>query len=352
MASPSLLPRMQVQERDLTGATWVTAPPPLRPTGSGTKFGPASRTDVPDHQGSGHYAVRHGPGANAPRMEPTSAGRHERLERTLRERLIPDLMPPHVPVGGDGWRAEAAPIPASEVEALVRLLRAPEEGVAAAYVRTLLDTGTPLEQLYLELVAPAARRLGAMWESDDCDFVEVTVGLGRLQQLLRELSQLFLAPAPPGDPMGTVLLTCVPGEQHTLGLVMVGEFLLRDGWRVMVGAPWTEDDLVTMVSAEWVDIIGYSVGSAQRLASLTREIRRLKGASRNPQLQIMVGGPLFADQPTLVAEVGAHALAADGRQVPEVARTLLAASRAGSPVAARRQEVSGHAQFSESGARA
>lgn len=341
---------MQVHERDLTGASRVTVPPPLRPTGTGTKFGPASRTDVPDPQGSGHYAVRHGPGANAPRMEPTSAGRHERLERTLRERLLPDLIAPRFPVGAGA--ARGTPIPPSEVEALVRHLRAPEDGVAAAYVRTVLDAGTPLDQLYLELLAPAARRLGALWESDDCDFVEVTVGLGRLQQLLRDLSQLFLAPAPAGDPVGTVLLTSVPGEQHTLGLVMVGEFLLRDGWRVMVGAPWTEDDLVTRVSAEWVDVLGYSVGSAQRLAGLAREIRRIKGASRNSQLQIMVGGPLFADQPTLVAEVGAHALAADGRQAPQVARTLLAASRAGIPVSARRGEVSGHVQFSESGASA
>jgi methanogenic corrinoid protein MtbC1 len=169
-------------------------------------------------------------------MEPTSAGRHERLERTLRERLLPDLIAPRFPVGvvaearAAGGRAEGTPIPPSEVEALVRHLRAPEDHVAAAYVRTLLDAGTPLDQLYLELLAPAARQLGALWESDDCSFVEVTVGLGRLQLLLRDLSQLFLAPAPAGDPVGTVLLTAVPGEQHTLGLVMVGEFLLRDGW--------------------------------------------------------------------------------------------------------------------------
>jgi hypothetical protein len=65
-----------------------------------------------------------------------------------------------------------------------------------------------------------------------------------------------------------------------------------------------------------------------------------------------VGGPLFADQPSLVAEVGAHALAADGRQAPQVARTLLAASRAGVPGSARREEVGSHAKFSESGARA
>lgn len=290
-------------------------------------------------------------------MEPTSAARHERLERTIRERVLPEMaaLRPSArggvaAVAGDR-RGAPAPILPAEVEAMVRLLRGAEEGAAAGYVRTLLDGGAPLEQLYLELLAPAARRLGVMWESDECDFVEVTLGLGRVQRLLRELSQLFLAHAPAGEPTGAVLLTCVPGEQHTLGLVMVGEFLLRDGWRVLVGAPWTEDDLVAMVRAEWFDVLGYSVGSAQRLPALRRDIRRLKGASRNPQLQIMVGGPLFADQPSLVAEVGAHAHAADARQAPQVARALLAASRAVPPALAHREVLGGHGQLSESSAR-
>lgn len=280
-------------------------------------------------------------------MEPTSAARHDRLERTLRERLVPELAPLRAP-RADGGRAPFRP---AEVEGMVRLLRSAEEGAAAAYVRTLIDAGAPLESLYLELLAPAARRLGVLWETDECDFVEVTVGLGRLQRLLRELSQLFLAHAPAGQTVGSVLLTCVPGEQHTLGLVMVGEFLLRDGWRVCVGAPWTEDDLLTMVRAEWFDVIGYSVGSAQRLPALRREIRRLKGASRNPNLQFMVGGPLFADQPTLVAEVGAHAHASDARQAPQVARALLAVSRAETPDLARREVLGSHDRLSESGPR-
>ena len=291
-------------------------------------------------------------------MEPTSAARHERLERTLRERVVPALAPGRAHRTNRDGAALAPPSPLAprfqeaEVEALVRLLRQAEDGAAAHYVRTLHGAGAPLDRLYLELLAPAARRLGALWESDESDFVEVTVGLDRLQRLLRELSRLFLAPSPASNATGTVLLTCVPGEQHTLGLVMVGEFLLRDGWRVIVGTPWTDDDLVGMVRAEWCDIIGYSVGSAQRLPALRRDIRRLIGASRNPQVQFMVGGPLFATQPSLVTDVGAHAHAADARQAPAVARALLAASRAVPPAQAPREVLGGHGQLSESGARA
>lgn len=342
---------MQTHDRDLEDAPWRPPAAFLRGNGPGAKFGPAPRTVNPDRQDPGHFPVRHGTGAHAPRMEPTSVGRHEWLERTLRERVIPELPRPRAPHPAgtaDAALREAPGVRKSEVEALVRLLRTAEEGQAGAYVRSLLATGTALDALYLELLAPAARRLGAMWEEDECDFVEVTLGLGRLQRLLRDLSQLFLAPATPANPVGAVLLTCLAGEQHTLGLVMVGEFFLRDGWHVLVGAPWTEDDLMTMVRTQWFDVIGYSVGSTQRLPALRREIRRLTGASRNPHLQIMVGGQLFADQPTLVAEVGAHACALDARQAPQVARTLLAASRADTPAFARQEALGGRGQLGES----
>ena len=51
--------------------------------------------------------------------------------------------------------------------------------------------GASVETLYLDLLAPTARHLGDLWDADVCDFTEVTVGLGRLQQVLHELSPAF-----------------------------------------------------------------------------------------------------------------------------------------------------------------
>jgi len=157
----------------------------------------------------------------------------------------------------------------------------------------------------------------------------VTVALGRMQRLLRDLSQVFLSESGHTEPVGNILLTCVPGEQHTLGIIMVGEFLLRDGWRVLVGAPWTDSDLLNMVANEWYDVIGFSVGTENRLSVLRRDIRRLKQASCNPNVQIMVGGQLFAEDASLAEQVGANAIASDAREAPTIARALLPAARAG-----------------------
>lgn len=279
--------------------------------------------------------------AGAQRSDGHAADREARLERLIEEEIVPRLVVSH--------RAGALPpslvsavarqLSDADVASFVDAVRGPDDARASEMVRALIADGAPVESVYLDLLAPTARRLGQLWDSDECDFVEVTISLGRMQRLLRDLSQLFLADTVRGDPVGSVLLSCVPGEQHTLGIIMVGEFMLRDGWRVLVGAPWTESDLLDMVASEWYDVIGFSVGCEGRLSVLKREIRRLKGVSRNPDVKVLVGGQVFSLDASLVDRVGADGYATDARDAPRAARSLLAALQ-GRPAPARR-EVSG-----------
>jgi len=216
---------------------------------------------------------------------PQSGRRSERLERTIQNEIVPRLMLSHRagPISPTLAAAVSSKLTEADVAKFVDAVRGSDDGRAHAYVRELVANGTPIESVYLDLLAPTAWRIGDLWDSDECDFVEVTLAMGRMQGLLRELSQVFLADSSRAETVGSVLLTCVPGEQHTLGVIMVGEFLLRDGWRVLVGAPWTENDLLEMVEAEWYDVIGFSVGCEGRIASLKREIRRLPRAVAQPE---------------------------------------------------------------------
>lgn len=264
---------------------------------------------------------------------PRPSDRLERLERTIQNEIVPRLLTSHRvgPISPAMANAVARILSDEDVQSFVRAVRGADDQGAVQFVRRVIAEGASIEAVYLDLLAPSARRLGEIWDEDECDFVEVTVALGRMQRLLRDLPQVFLADAGQAEPVGSVLLTCVPGEQHTLGIIMVGEFLLRDGWRVLVGAPWTDGDLLAMVGTEWYDVIGFSVGCEARLTSLRRDIRRLRSASRNPNVQIMVGGPVFANDPTLADQVGAHAIAATAREAPRVARALLPEARAFAP---------------------
>ena len=128
-------------------------------------------------------------------------------------------------------RDTAAPGP-EDVVALVGLVIADDAAASLAYVEALRARGIPLERLYLDLFAVVARRLGQLWTEDLCSFADVTVGLVRLQGLVREYSPAFMPSVEGRDPRRSALLIPVPGEQHTFGLAMVAEFFLRAGWEV------------------------------------------------------------------------------------------------------------------------
>ena len=247
-----------------------------------------------------------------------------------RDAIGPALRIPRLSAPYGFWPSTSpapAPPPSSifsapDIEAFVECVAGAEEEPASAHVAALIQRGVPVETIYLELLTPAARHLGELWSDDACDFLDVTIALGRLQRIVREISHLFVGHGARPD-AGRVLLSCIPGEQHTLGLFMVSEFFVRDGWEVSLGAPVAECDLVALVRDEWFDGVGFSVACNSRVAYLSREIPRLRRESRNPRLAVMVGGRVFNDQPAMVARVHADASATDARGAPVLARRLI-----------------------------
>jgi methanogenic corrinoid protein MtbC1 len=253
--------------------------------------------------------------------------RWDRLTRAIDNDIIPRLLLARraeretTRKGGGGQ-----PLPNQhDVVELAGLVLTRDVEVARGFVERMQARGTPVETLYLDLLAPTARRLGELWESDACDFTEVTMGLGRLQQVLHEMSAAFRAEAEPNVHGRRVLLVPAPGEQHSFGLHIVAEFFRRAGWDV-----WNEPriasgaDLVQLVRNEWFAVVGLSVASETRIDALATGIRALRRASRNRAIGVLVGGPLFVAHPELVARVGADATALDGGQAPIQAQNVLA----------------------------
>jgi methanogenic corrinoid protein MtbC1 len=251
----------------------------------------------------------------------------DRLNRTIATELVPQLLVSH--------RTDAPPpellrtvgeqLSDEEIEEFVRLVRGRDEESVDAFVQDMVESGRSPESLYLDLLAPAARRLGVLWEDDRCDFVEVTIGVGRMQRVLRSLSYLFTLPAATTDPVGRALLACAPGEQHSLGLFIVAEFFVKAGWNVEVGAPLEQADITARARDEWFDLVGFSVGCESRLTAVRRQVQSVRRASRNPRIRALVGGRVFNEHPELVRKVGADGSASSAREAPQVARELVSA---------------------------
>jgi methanogenic corrinoid protein MtbC1 len=255
---------------------------------------------------------------------PDGRTRAGHLVRTLERQVIPRMVQAHRATAG----AEPAPT-TEDLKQFVAVLMAGEEAGVQAVVQRLREQGLSVESIYLRLLAPAACALGTLWDQDICDFPAVTVGAGRLQRLLRELSPDFEAegpewPAHPG-PARRVLLVQPPQEQHSFGLSMVATFFRREGWLVDGGVGASHPDPALRAQADWFDVVGYSCGSQARLGWMRDSIASLRLISRNPAVLVLVGGPLFVHQPESVQWVGADACAAEAGRAPQLAASLLAA---------------------------
>lgn len=258
------------------------------------------------------------------------ATRERAIERTIETELVPRLLMAHRvgQIAPNSDPTQVRIIRDADVTAFIDEVIGHSDAAAPEFVRRLLAEGARVESIYMDLLAPTARELGIRWEDDECSFVDVTVALGRLQRVLRDLSQAFQSETQHAAPEseGSILLTCMPNEQHTLGLILVAEFLMRDGFRVLVGSPWSEQDLLDQVRSEWFDVIGFSAGCDSKLSGLKREIARIKAVSRNPNVKILVGGQVFSIEHELVKRVGADGWARDARDAPQVIRELINSS--------------------------
>ncbi len=244
------------------------------------------------------------------------------LLNTLEREVLPRLLHAH-------GQSDAGPdkrpsksdndVPHSVVEQLVQMALTNDTADMLAYVQAIHAQGVALETVYLHVLTPVARTLGEMWERDECSFTDVTVGLWRIKQVMHELSPTFQSVAQEQSHGREVMLVPTPGSAHNLGLFMVSEFFRRSGWRVSGELLSQPSDMLHAVQNDWIDLVGLSVGISDHLAPLADLIKALRGASRNPALQVMVGGPLMLAHPEYVATVGADFMAVDAQNAVELA---------------------------------
>jgi MerR family transcriptional regulator, light-induced transcriptional regulator len=253
---------------------------------------------------------------------PDSELRMARLVRTIEGEIVPRLVLARRTAQGGAKAPQLRAPDAADVKELVRLLLAHDTGVASAYVEAVRHRGASLEVVCLQLLAPAARELGLLWEEDECDFMQVTVGLCRLHQLLRELSPEFRADDLEPAVDRRILLAPLPGEQHTFGVTLVAQFLRRAGWDVWHEFPTADTDILEVLRQNWFAVVGLTVGIDTRLDDVTATIAAIRRFSRNRGVGVLVGGPLLVSKPEIASLVGADATAADGQEAVERAEQM------------------------------
>lgn len=190
-------------------------------------------------------------------------------------------------------------------------------------VEAFLDRGVSVESIMVDLLAPSARRLGEMWEEDECDFVDVTMGLWRLQEVMREIALRspslvrFFSAAP------SALFTPMPGDDHSFGALMVEEIFARSGWQSEVLFKPERQELLAIVAERSLDLVGLTLTCDCPTGTVAELISAIRAVSPNAETRVIIGGPRVNADPGLVSLVGADGTASDARSALALAQRLV-----------------------------
>lgn len=289
-----------------------------------------------DHDQSGGYAFREteeppfAPAIDlnvAPPLDVTvdfPELRYQKLSRIVSDHTVPRLLALHGQVGsGTGPISHPA---TEEVHELGRIVLGPESDTAADFVLKLRDRGVSLDDLHSELLGPTAAYLGELWDEDRIDFVDVTLGVARLQRLVVAFGGLDSIPG--YDDRRKILLVGAPGEQHSLGNNIIQRFFRTGGWHVWNCTTTDVEEVGRIVAEEWFGVVGFSLSLDSHFDGLNRAVSKIRAHSVNPKVGIIVGGSAIQRHPGWVRTLGADGTAENGPAAVILAKKLLAAALA------------------------
>lgn len=161
-------------------------------------------------------------------------------------------------------------------------------------VADLIEAGVSVEDVCIEHLAPAARCLGEWWDSDRLPFTEVTIAAARIQSILRRMP---CCGARRGAKGLAAAFCAVPGEQHTLGVMMAADLFRRNGWDVSLLVGLDHGEVMSRLESEPRRVIGLSCSGAHSFPALARLMTALR--DRLPRARLVLSGQIVADAAAL-----------------------------------------------------
>lgn len=185
---------------------------------------------------------------------------------------------------------------------------APDARRARALISEGVASGITVLDIYMRVLQPALEEVGRRWER-----AELTVAAEHLAtQITQAVLAGLAADIAPGDGGRgrTAVVSCTPGELHSIGGQMVADFLEADGWNVLtLGADMPADGLATLVAERNVEVVALSTALPANLLAVSAACAALRRLENPPF--IVAGGRAFGGDPARAEVAGADAYAGD-----------------------------------------
>ncbi len=168
-------------------------------------------------------------------------------------------------------------------------------------------TAVDLADLYFPEIA---RRLGCDWAEDRRSFVDVSIGVARMQSVLRDIGAGWASEDGERPRLGTVLVILPEGEQHSFGAMVLTGQLRRRGVSVCLQLGPSNADLRATLRERSFDGALVSVGSLAKLDACCSVVKTLKSRTGGA-LRVAMGGAVLDEGPDVRAATGADVVTND-----------------------------------------
>lgn len=224
---------------------------------------------------------------------------------------------PASPVQPDAPTAAAWPEVCEFEHALLRGNRNDAQQV----VQRCLDQGHSLVSIEAHVVQPAMVRIGDGWQANRVSVAQEHMATAIAHAVISASLEQQSLPPPNGH---RIILACVEGNHHALGLRMVADAFEVQGWDVTyLGANVPTRALVDMVTTELPDLLGLSVSFPQQLGTVRTILAQLNVCLPDVRPPVLVGGLAVNRFQSLAGALGTDGHAASALDAVEVAQRLL-----------------------------
>lgn len=141
-------------------------------------------------------------------------------------------------------------------------------------------------------VPTLARDMGDKWCRDSLSFAGVTIGVSRLQSVLRALGPNWSGDNASGPNGPSILLIVGQEVYHTLGAIVLSGQLRRKGFSVKLVLGGAPENIAAQLCRTSFESVFISSSCGERLESLRKIVHVVKTSIENPP-PVVVGGTIL-----------------------------------------------------------
>ncbi len=277
-------------------------------------------------RGSGPSERRQASDHRQPANDDSETYQGKSINGLIQDEIIPRLLIVHSTQRKRARFFEGRRVKCGEIERFATLPLEHEADQLIGEIEKLRLSGVSTESIFVDLLPASARKLGQLWEEDECDFIDVTMGLWRLHEVMRECTLSSATKFDSLNSQSSALFSPYPGEQHNFGTLIVEEVFSNAGWQTEVLLEPRRHELIHLLAERPFDLVGLTVSCDCPSDQISDLITAIRSVSKNSNVRVIIGGSRINADPTLALGVGADGTAEDARSALVLAERIVAGS--------------------------